>query len=676
MTTHNPIKEKSVPAKDNNRSPELNDLLMRLTGNLIQCEVKEMDAAITYAIEALGEFFGTDRIAVFEIHPEKNIINNTYEWCEKGIETEKSNLQGVNLDQFLNWKNKLHDQQHVILGAFNQFDNSHKALNAIIKIHESQYAAVFPMVSGNELNGFASFIFQKLKGQLNEKYAASLRFATNVIFGSISRLRYEKLLISARQQAEASNLAKSEFLVNMAHEIKTRLHEILGFSQIVLHATNDPKHKQALDIVDKSGNALVELINDMLEFSKIEVAAKITPTKTNIPELLHNLKDFFLPVIEKKNIRFGIMTPPDLPLLKLDQLRLRQVLIKLIDNSLKYTNSGSISILVKSEKSEVSSTKYNLKISVKDTGIGITKSKKETINKFFEKSDSIFFRDENSSGLGLQLAKTLIGIMKGKIEMESDIGKGSIFTISFFDVEADLGEDQRLSGDSDHKNIKFKGQKILVVDDVISHFLLIQSILEEYNLNCIYAENGNEGVKKANEDKPDLILMDINMPPGMNGYETTQMIRGNPVTASFPVIAFTTNTQDALMEKNRHLFDELLAKVPLRLPQLIATLSKFLKHDNLEDTSVNDADISADDMDDMDFLQDIVASFNDRVTNLVEVIDFTEIDKLITDLQSFNSEKKSGRLERYTEELKEAYDAFDFDKLSLLLKQFEKTLIH
>lgn len=666
------ITETKMLLEKNQRLTQLYEAILQLSGKLIQTDVVNMEDAIREVLKKLGELNQADRVFIFEFDQKTESVKNTYEWRRATDETKSTNWQDIPLDILPGWKEKLKNKEPFLFQSPRDKNKNHDK-NTSSELCIGSLIAT-PMFFGEDLIGFAGFAALKEEMDWGDLTLTFLKIAADGLAGSIGRMRYEKTLIAAKQEAEATNLAKSEFLVNMAHEIKTRLHEILGFSQIVLHNTDNPSHRQPLEIVDKSGNALLALINDMLEFSKIEVSAKIAPTPTNLSDLLENLKDFFLPVIEKKNISLRINTEPNLPELKLDQLRLRQVLIKLIDNALKYTSQGSINISVQAEKYKNLSGRYNLKIAVQDTGIGITKNKKESINRFFEKPDSIFIRDESSKGLGLQLARTLTSIMKGKIEMESEIGRGSTFTISFFDVEADKVDEQKTTDSPEPASAVFNDQLVLVVDDVITHFLLIKSMLENYHLNFIYAKSGEAGIEKAINEQPDLILMDINMPPGINGYEATRRLREDQQTAKIPIIAYTTNTLDDAMDKNRHLFDDVLSKVPLRLPRIIETLARFLEYEKIENDLPDEAQDDTQNNQEADYLKDLINSFRDRVSNLVEVIDFTETERLIADLEEFQKQQYSARLQKYIAKLKKDHDTFDFDSLTRHLSRFEKNL--
>ncbi len=666
------ITETKKLLEKNQRLTQLYEAILQLSGKLIQTDVVNMGDAIREVLKKLGELNQADRVFIFEFDQKTESVKNTYEWRRTTNETKSTNWQDIPLDFLPGWKEKLKNKEPFYFQSPADKNNKNDQDTSPELCIGSLIAA--PMFFGEDLIGFAGFAALKEEMDWGDLTLTFLKIAADGLAGSIGRMRYEKTLIAAKQEAEATNLAKSEFLVNMAHEIKTRLHEILGFSQIVLNNTDNPAHRQPLEIVDKSGSALLALINDMLEFSKIEVSAKIAPTPTNLRDLLENLKDFFLPVIEKKNISFQIHTDPNLPELKLDQLRLRQVLIKLIDNALKYTNQGSINVSVKAEESENLPGSYHLKISIQDTGIGITKNKKESINKFFEKPESIFIRDESSKGLGLQLARTLTSIMKGKIEMESEIGRGSTFTISFFDVEADKVDEQKTTDKTQPVSAVFNDQVVLVVDDVITHYLLIKSMLENFHLNFIYAKSGEAGIEKAINEQPDLILMDINMPPGINGYEATRRLRENMTTAKIPIIAYTTNTLDDAMDKNRYLFDDIVSKVPLRLPRIIETLTKFLEYERMGENQSNEKIGETQNDQETVYLKDLINSFRDRVSNLVEVIDFTETERLISDLEEFQKQQYSARLDKYITKLKKAHDTFDFDSLTRHLSKFEQHL--
>ncbi|HPE34244.1 MAG TPA: ATP-binding protein [Bacteroidales bacterium] len=659
----------------NNRMTKLYNAIVKLSGQLIHSEVEDMDREIHNALRKMGKLNQAERSFIFQIDHQKKIVSNTFEWCCKGINPDKCRLQDLPFDDFPGW------MEHLQKGEFICIDSSKDSKNAQIPkfwpditTSRKKILAV-PLFFGGLLIGFAGFITNQSNIRWDESSIALLKIAADVIAGSISRMNYESSLIQARQEAIAENLAKSEFLVYMGHEIKTRLHEILGFSEIVLTTTKEEKSKQQLQIVAQSGKALLGLFDDLLELSKLELSKEIPLEVTNLRDMVEEIKQVFLPVVEKQHLAIYTSIPGDLPLLLLDQRRLKHALINLVGNAVKFTRRGNITIEGSVVRTVQPSDLCSLNITVADTGIGISEKIKNQIIQFFKRPGTVFTKPGGEVGLGLYILKSIIAIMHGTIELESELGKGSAFTIHLNNVNI---ADKKLPGREveEIQNIVFKGQKLLMVDDMIQHFIIAQSLLENTNLNLFHAKSGEEGVKMAKKLAPDLILMDINMPPGIDGYEATRLLKTNNETSQIPVIAYTTNIFDPGMLNYRELFSELLEKTSITRSKLIKVLMKFLHYEQMDEikpSEINEKETLF--SEDTGFLKEVVSSYSERINQLIDIFDIMEIENLIFDLENQNAHAKSTRLKNYIEELKVANENFDFEKLNQLFKSFSQYLI-
>ncbi len=654
---------------------KLYDAIVQLSGKLIQAEVIEMQAAIGDALKTLSELSDADRVIIFEVNPQSNLLSITYEWCAHHIKCERIKFQNLECSTFPFWQQLLEDKNFIYFRLSDSEESGNESKERILEKLMTHSLVAIPMFSGGSMIGFAGFMTQNQNKKWDEQTISLLKIAVDVIAGGLSRMSYENSLIRAKQEAEAENLAKSEFLLNMGHEIKTRLHEILGFSELVLTATKEEQSRQRLQLVAKSGAALLGLFGDLLELSKIEVSQETHQEPTNIKDLVEEIKQVFLPIAEKQKLSIFTMIPGSMPLFVLDQRRLKHALINIVGNAVKFTHRGNVTISVAVTQVKETSDLANLIIITEDTGIGIGDGMKKQIQDFFDRPGILFTKGSGNVGLGLYILKRLVGIMHGTIKVESELGKGSKFTIQLNNIELLFRKPAVENEVSPAIDVTFKGQKILMFEDMIQHQIIAQTLLENTNLQLFHARNGEEGLKQVTKINPDLILMDIHMPPGMNGFEAARILRESPETKNIPIIAYTTNVYDSQMDRDRYLFNELLEKVSVTRAKLVDVIVKYLEHTSITSTDDGVEQITPHpEPEDIQFLTEIAASYKNRINQLIGILDITEIDNLIEDLESQNVHSESPRLGKYIEILKEANYNLDFDQLNYLFKTFEQTL--
>lgn len=397
------------------------------------------------------------------------------------------------------------------------------------------------------------------------------------------RKQIEYQLTDARKQSEAANIAKSEFLANMSHEIRTPLNAILGFSEILSEQIVDAKQKKFINNINTAGTSLLALINSILDLSKIEagkVELKLEPT--SVRELFGEITSIFEGEREQKGVVFSVTVDSSVPdYLLLDVDHLRQILLNFCSNACKFTNEGQVSIRAEAFNKYESSGLVDLKLHIVDTGKGVAKDDFERIFKPFEQSDGQKISEYGGTGLGLAITQKFVEMMAGKIELESELGKGSHFTITLHGVEVVSNysrKGQRL--DLNYEAIDFAPAKLLVVDDITYNRELIINYLEHWPFTISQADNGLKALELCKSEHFDLILLDMKMPV-MDGYEMSQRLRSNPKIADIPIIAITAS---ALKHENDRILEhcDLYLAKPLDKAILVKSLMKILKHEQGE----------------------------------------------------------------------------------------------
>ncbi len=408
------------------------------------------------------------------------------------------------------------------------------------------------------------------------------------------RKQAEVALIQAKEAADAANRAKSEFLANMSHEIRTPMNAIIGFSDILASKITNKKYKNYLNSIQIASKSLLTLIDDILDLSKIEAGQLDIQYKPVNPLVIFiELQQIFSLKVAEKNLELILEIDETLPpALFLDETRLRQVLLNLIGNAIKFTDNGYIKLCANKIYIDNDHSKVDLIIAVEDSGIGIPVDQQTLIFNSFHQQDGQSTRKYGGTGLGLTITKRLVGMMNGHIYVESQVGKGSRFEIALHEVKVAVTLPTAVQDNTfSIKQITFEKVRVLVVDDIKFNRYLIEEYLSPVNLEVICAEDGQQALSIAEEYHPALILMDIRMPE-MDGCEATLRLKANPTTADIPVIALTASvTLDKKNKVEACGFDSFLAK-PINVSVLLKTLSNYLKYTKKAVTDVPQAAIT------------------------------------------------------------------------------------
>jgi CheY-like chemotaxis protein len=477
----------------------------------------------------------------------------------------------------------------------------------------------------------------------------------------------------------------------MSHEIRTPMNAVIGFSELLSSLVTDKKQKSYLNSIQTAGKALLTLINDILDLSKIEAGRfSIQYEAVNPYTLFNELKQIFAVKIADKNLEFIVDIDKELPkALLLDEVRVRQVLLNLLGNAIKFTNTGYIKLSVRYtpnliEKSEFKKksdffNSLDLIIAVTDTGIGIPVEQQALVFESFRQQDGQSTRKYEGTGLGLAITKRLVEMMNGEISLKSAVGKGSIFEITLRDVDVSTTAlTESPLNDLNYKNISFEKAFVLVVDDIESNRTLIKECLSCVNLDVVEAEDGQIALIFAEEYHPALILMDLKMPE-LDGYEASQQLKANPNICDIPIIALTASVTVSEQAKIKaHGFDGYLSK-PVNIDNLFQELSRYLKPIEKSAISVTEAPVKDDSMETQPFeniveLPVLRQTLFDKMLpawqDLIEIMEMEAIEEFAKQLIQLGEKHQAQHLIDYADNLRELVEDFDIEAVERALEAF------
>ncbi|MEH2307777.1 ATP-binding protein [Nostoc sp.] len=487
----------------------------------------------------------------------------------------------------------------------------------------------------------------------------------------VERKRIEKELRQAEEVAQNSSQAKSEFLANMSHELRTPLNGILGYTQILQRTESlSEKGRKGLSVIYQCGSHLLTLINDVLDLSKIEARKlELYPVDFYLPAFIDSVTEICRIRAEQKVIAFHIEIDPNLPTgIHGDEKRLRQVLINLLSNAMKFTHQGSVTFkaqVINQESNTNGKTNYKIRFEVVDTGTGITPEQAEKIFQPFEQAGSQK-RQSEGTGLGLAISQKIVLLMGGQIQVQSEFGKGSTFWF-----EANLSESKDWAKVSrvveQGTIIGYQGQRrtILIADDKWENRSVIVNLLEPVGFTVVEASNGQEAWVQSLAQKPDMIITDLVMPI-LDGFELISRLRQSGSFKEIPVIASSASVFAVDQHKSIDVGADAFLPKPVEAENLLEMLRQFLQLEWIFDAKVEAIKKSSKDGSNQQ--NEMIHPSKDVLQELLELSQDGDIQNILELAEKLSASDE--KLNMFSQQLMQLASNFQLKRLETFIEKY------
>lgn len=575
ISANSTLQAKSAQKQEKN----FQDALARLTPHLTGFPMEKLEDTLRLALEEIGKALNSDRAYIFEFTKD-NCMSNTYEWCKSGISPEIDNLKDIPVSIFPNWMDTLYKTEEIIIPKVADLGPGWEAEKEILEPQGVKSLIVLPIILESVVIGFFGLDSVIEERTFNDTELNYLRIWVSVMGGLIKQRRaeelrqiYEKELLKAMSDAEKANMAKSEFLSRMSHELRTPLNSILGFAQLL--EMDELRKNQVVGVqhILKSGRHLLNLINEVLDITKIESGKiELMPVKMDLVQVIQELQAMFHASFIQKGIQFHFdYNSEENYQIMADTHRMKQIVINLLSNAVKYNKEGGIiSITI---QRIVNKRKDVIRVAVKDTGIGISPENIILLFSPFERLGAEFSAIEGT-GLGLSVVKKIAEAMGGEVGVESRLDEGSTFWI---DLPALTVNTRSIDASEFNLNdVKYHVGKVLYIEDNQSNIDLINQTIRLLRPGITMISNyyGQNAIPLCLLHKPDIILLDLNL-PDIPGDVVIDLLEQEKNLRYIPVVIISANaTPDSILQLKKKRIVDYLTK-PVDLEQLLVIIDKY-----------------------------------------------------------------------------------------------------
>jgi CheY-like chemotaxis protein len=589
-TIEEQLNEHKILTQEINRQDELLYTVSSVAGILLHSSLEEFAEDMHLCMGMMAEAVEADRVYIW-----KNYTENDELYCTQIYEWTKSDesLQGTEYTTGISYRERMPEWQELLSNGMcvnGMVKNMPLATQEILIPQGAISTFIAPVFLRDNFWGFIGFDDRFRERVFSENEELILRSAGLLIANSMLRNDMTTDLKSSAEQlkvalveAQAANVAKSNFLSNMSHEIRTPMNAIIGMGELLQHEQLNERQAGYVGDIVTSANALLRIINDILDISKIESGNfELNPTDYDFNAFVDNIKSMFVYVTQKKGLEFKLERGENLPAyLYGDDIRLRQTLINILGNAVKFTEKGSVSL-------KVTAVNNSLVFKISDTGIGIHKEDLSKLFGAFSQVDKSKNRNVVGTGLGLSISKAFAEMMGGSIMLESEYGQGTTFTVM---IPIVAGNCERIENKKDEKTentLYAPKAKILVVDDNEFNLKVAHGLLSLQGINAITADSGAKAIDEIKASDFDIVFMD-HMMPEMDGVETTARIRelgeSNDKYKSLPIIALTANAIFGAKEMFlANGFNDFISK-PINTDELVSILKAWLPPERISEAA-------------------------------------------------------------------------------------------
>ncbi len=552
--THQDITAQKTTETQLYRRLAFEELLMSTSSDLLRADSGNLDAMFDEVLRRIGSFAHVDRAQLFRYAPSMDTVDNTHEWCAPGVAPRKQVLQAQPTPRVPAWKKFVGSAAAMSIADVQQLPAAWSSERAALEALGIRSVLMLPVVVGDQALGFLRFDSVHEPRAWSAEDQALLRFLADHLGMTLVRVEQHRDLRLATENAnrlahekDQANRAKTQFLANMSHEIRTPMHAILGFAQMLgLDASLVPRQAEHVQTILRSGRHLMGLLNDILEMSRIESGeAVLRPARFSLRALLDDLETMFRPSAEARGLSLVVdRGSHHLGQVLGDEGKLRQVLVNLLGNAIKFTERGYVTVRVRTEPAAaadvVGQAALRFVAEVCDSGVGIGP---EDLGRLF----TPFQQGQRGAalggtGLGLAISRNFVELMGGTLTVTSEPGEGSCFRFAVSLEDVDRGASARAPGRRGALGLApgTDTVRVLVVDDVTDNRALLGALLKEARFEVLEASSGAQALELAERWSPHAVLMDLRM-PGMDGFEAIRRLKATEAGRATPIIAVSAS---------------------------------------------------------------------------------------------------------------------------------------
>lgn len=548
---------------------DFEQLLVDCTTLIIQSDEASFDDKMNEVLAKIGLFSKVDRSYFFRFDNDAQTCSNTHEWCKDGVSPEKDNLQDLPIEAIPAWVNNMLQGKEVYIDDLNALSEEWSSVKEILEPQGIKSLLSLPVMESNYLYGFIGFDAVSEKVEWNQDSRNLLRILSDNLGSVIKRNIQNHELKVKTDLATAASKAKSEFLANMSHEIRTPLNGVVGFAELLKGTPLDSVQMQYVKNLHESAVSLMDLINQILDFSKIEAGKMVLDLdKTDLRQVLENASTLVRHYTGMKGLNFRVRIDEKLPRFVItDAVRLRQVIVNILSNAVKFTSEGEV--FLNAELTSINGLVNRVKVSVRDSGIGISEEQQKFLFKAFVQADTSTTKKYGGTGLGLVISNNLLGMMNSGLKLSSAPGKGSNFNF-----EIDLQEE---SGERILEDIPLLKKHIAVVSHNQQFIEDVKQVLEQKKIPLMVFTSLESLVASViRNEVPDVIVVSDS---GANelGLDFISKLRESalPQISAVPVVCYHRLESAAIYDRCTKLKNVVPILEPVLPSELIIHLKQY-----------------------------------------------------------------------------------------------------